>query len=193
MVLTGAAFHHKYWSYLYTTSLPNGLKDWVDEHMNCEDIAMNFLVANVTNKPPIKVRNALLVSLYYRIVHIWLHAGLWVLHIFMRREKNRNCRWHRGKNSNVLSVSTMKCSRQIWGTWWNDRSACIVSQRRSAECLCNLLNLGPILCYTRMPFQRNLNVSMILVACKLTNVCYVYLCLFSNSFFRYFFYSKLLW
>lgn len=55
MVLTGAAFHHKYWSYLYTTSMPGNIKEWVDEHMNCEDIAMNFLVANVTNKAPIKV------------------------------------------------------------------------------------------------------------------------------------------
>ncbi|KAK5650261.1 hypothetical protein RI129_001290 [Pyrocoelia pectoralis] len=55
MVLTGAAFHHKYWSYLYTTTMPAQVRDWVDEHMNCEDIAMNFLVANVTNKPPIKV------------------------------------------------------------------------------------------------------------------------------------------
>ncbi|KAB0802721.1 hypothetical protein PPYR_04907 [Photinus pyralis] len=55
MVLTGAAFHHKYWSYLYTTTMPADVRDWVDEHMNCEDIAMNFLVANVTNKPPIKV------------------------------------------------------------------------------------------------------------------------------------------
>ncbi|KAF5277438.1 hypothetical protein FQA39_LY06251 [Lamprigera yunnana] len=55
MVLTGAAFHHKYWSYLYTTAMPAEVRDWVDEHMNCEDIAMNFLVANVTNKPPIKV------------------------------------------------------------------------------------------------------------------------------------------
>ncbi|KAF5286151.1 hypothetical protein FQR65_LT12909 [Abscondita terminalis] len=55
MVLTGAAFHHKYWSYLYTTTMPAEVRDWVDEHMNCEDIAMNFLVANVTNKPPIKV------------------------------------------------------------------------------------------------------------------------------------------
>ncbi|XP_063984975.1 exostosin-2 [Diachasmimorpha longicaudata] len=55
MVLTGAAFHHKYWSYLYTTSMPGGIKSWVDEHMNCEDIAMNFLVANVTGKAPIKV------------------------------------------------------------------------------------------------------------------------------------------
>lgn len=55
MVLTGAAFHHKFFSYMYTTMLPPEIKNWVDDHMNCEDIAMNFLVANVTNKPPIKV------------------------------------------------------------------------------------------------------------------------------------------
>ncbi|CAG9769155.1 unnamed protein product [Ceutorhynchus assimilis] len=55
MVLTGAAFLHKYWSYLYTNNLPSNIKDWVDDNMNCEDIAMNFLVANVTNKPPMKV------------------------------------------------------------------------------------------------------------------------------------------
>ncbi|XP_055370982.1 exostosin-2 [Condylostylus longicornis] len=55
MVLTGAAFHHKYWSYMYTNEMPGDIKNWVDDHMNCEDIAMNFLVANVTNKPPIKV------------------------------------------------------------------------------------------------------------------------------------------
>lgn len=55
MVLTGAAFHHKYWNYMYTTALPSEIREWVDDHMNCEDIAMNFLVANMTNKPPIKV------------------------------------------------------------------------------------------------------------------------------------------
>ncbi|EEZ99036.1 exostosin-2 [Tribolium castaneum] len=55
MVLTGAAFLHKYWSFLYTTAMPANIRELVDEHMNCEDIAMNFLVANVTNKPPIKV------------------------------------------------------------------------------------------------------------------------------------------
>lgn len=55
MVLTGAAFHHKYWSYMYTTAMPGDIKEWVDEHMNCEDIAMNFLVANITGKAPIKV------------------------------------------------------------------------------------------------------------------------------------------
>ncbi|XP_055684068.1 exostosin-2 [Lutzomyia longipalpis] len=55
MVLTGAAFHHKYWSYMYTNAMPGDIKEWVDDHMNCEDIAMNFLVANITRKPPIKV------------------------------------------------------------------------------------------------------------------------------------------
>lgn len=55
MILTGAAFYHKYYNYLYTYSMPGEIKEWVDQHMNCEDIAMNFLVANVTGKAPIKV------------------------------------------------------------------------------------------------------------------------------------------
>ncbi|CAH2047506.1 unnamed protein product, partial [Iphiclides podalirius] len=55
MVLTGAAFHHKIWSWYYTHKMPAEIRDWVDEIFNCEDIAMNFLVANVTRKPPIKV------------------------------------------------------------------------------------------------------------------------------------------
>ncbi|XP_037073398.1 exostosin-2-like [Pollicipes pollicipes] len=55
MVLTGAAFYHKYWNYRYTNSLPGNIKQWVDDNMNCEDIAMNFLVSNVTGKAPIKV------------------------------------------------------------------------------------------------------------------------------------------
>lgn len=36
--------------------MPGDIKNWVDAHMNCEDIAMNFLVANVTGKAVIKVR-----------------------------------------------------------------------------------------------------------------------------------------
>ncbi|KAJ8674013.1 hypothetical protein QAD02_005275 [Eretmocerus hayati] len=55
MVLTGAAFYHKYWNYVYTVELPAVVREWVDNHMNCEDIAMNFLVSNVTGKAPIKV------------------------------------------------------------------------------------------------------------------------------------------
>ncbi|KAI1296696.1 Exostosin-3 [Halotydeus destructor] len=55
MVLTGAAFFHKYYTYLYSYSMPSAIRDKVDEYVNCEDIAMNFLVSHVTRKPPIKV------------------------------------------------------------------------------------------------------------------------------------------
>lgn len=46
----------QYFNYLYTYKMPGDIKNWVDAHMNCEDIAMNFLVANVTGKAVIKVR-----------------------------------------------------------------------------------------------------------------------------------------
>lgn len=45
----------QYFNYLYTYKMPGDIKSWVDAHMNCEDIAMNFLVANITGKAPIKV------------------------------------------------------------------------------------------------------------------------------------------
>uniref|UniRef100_A0A672SYZ7 Exostosin glycosyltransferase 1 n=1 Tax=Sinocyclocheilus grahami TaxID=75366 RepID=A0A672SYZ7_SINGR len=55
MVLTGAAFYHRYYNYLYTHYLPSSLKSMVDQLSNCEDILMNFLVSAVTKMPPIKV------------------------------------------------------------------------------------------------------------------------------------------
>ncbi|CAK9290510.1 unnamed protein product [Gordionus sp. m RMFG-2023] len=55
MVLTGAAFIHQYYFYKYSYEMPAVIKNRVDEIMNCEDIAMNFLVSHITNKPPIKV------------------------------------------------------------------------------------------------------------------------------------------
>lgn len=58
-MLTGVAFYHKYWNYVYTTEMFPHIRSWVDEHMNCEDIAVNFLVANRTGKAPIKVRKVL--------------------------------------------------------------------------------------------------------------------------------------
>ena len=48
-------FSSQYYNYLYTNAMPGNIKTWVDEHMNCEDIAFNFLIANTTGKPPIKV------------------------------------------------------------------------------------------------------------------------------------------
>ncbi|XP_013380983.1 exostosin-like 3 [Lingula anatina] len=55
MVLTGAAFIHKYYLYLYSYVMPQAIRDKVDEYLNCEDIAMNFLVSHITRQPPIKV------------------------------------------------------------------------------------------------------------------------------------------
>nr|XP_012774456.1 exostosin-1 isoform X2 [Maylandia zebra] len=55
MVLTGAAFYHRYYHYLFTHYIPASLLTMVDRMANCEDILMNFLVSAVTKQPPIKV------------------------------------------------------------------------------------------------------------------------------------------
>ena len=55
MILTGAAFYHKYYNFLYTKILSPSLHQIVDGTGNCEDILMNFLVSHVTRRPPIKV------------------------------------------------------------------------------------------------------------------------------------------
>lgn len=52
---TGAAFFHKYYANMYSHVMPQAIRDKVDEYMNCEDIAMNFLVSHITRKPPVKV------------------------------------------------------------------------------------------------------------------------------------------
>ncbi len=55
MVLTGAAFYHSYYSHVYSSVMPSSIRDLVDEFVNCEDLAMNFLISHLTRKPPVKV------------------------------------------------------------------------------------------------------------------------------------------
>lgn len=55
IVLTGAAFYHRYYNYVYSNWLPLLLLKTVQQSSNCEDILMNFLVSHVTRKAPIKV------------------------------------------------------------------------------------------------------------------------------------------
>ncbi|KIH58519.1 hypothetical protein ANCDUO_11273 [Ancylostoma duodenale] len=45
-----------HYSYLhaYTHQMPEAIRHHVDDVMNCEDIAMNFLVSHITRGPPIK-------------------------------------------------------------------------------------------------------------------------------------------
>ncbi|KAI6232704.1 Exostosin-like 3 [Aphelenchoides fujianensis] len=57
MILTGAAFLHKSYFYAYSNQMPAIIREKVDEWMNCEDLAMNFLVAHLTRRPPIKATN----------------------------------------------------------------------------------------------------------------------------------------
>ncbi|XP_007934072.1 exostosin-like 1 [Orycteropus afer afer] len=55
MVLTTAAFYHRYYHTLFTYVLPQALRTLADEAPSCVDVLMNFLVAVVTKLPPIKV------------------------------------------------------------------------------------------------------------------------------------------
>ncbi|EPB68027.1 EXTL2, alpha-1,4-N-acetylhexosaminyltransferase [Ancylostoma ceylanicum] len=54
IILTGAAFLHKSYLHAYTHQMPEAIRRHVDDVMNCEDIAMNFLVSHITREPPIK-------------------------------------------------------------------------------------------------------------------------------------------
>lgn len=56
LFVIGAAFFHKYYAYIYSHVMPQAIRDKVDEYVNCEDIAMNFLVSHITRRPPVKVR-----------------------------------------------------------------------------------------------------------------------------------------
>jgi len=57
MVLTKAAFFHRDYlaAYWRETEGLAELREYVDAHRNCEDIAMSMLVANITKAPPMWV------------------------------------------------------------------------------------------------------------------------------------------
>lgn len=59
IILTKAAFlHHSYFK-MYTEQMPAPIRKYVDDNSNCEDIAMQFLVSNHTNRPPVFVKGHL--------------------------------------------------------------------------------------------------------------------------------------
>ena len=59
MILTKAAIMHHDYFIAYTVSMPQAVRDLVDSRRNCEDIAMQFLIANMTSLPSIYVRGHL--------------------------------------------------------------------------------------------------------------------------------------
>ncbi|XP_022156919.1 glycosyltransferase family 64 protein C4 [Momordica charantia] len=56
MVLSKAAFFHSKYLAIYSNNMPASIRDYVSKNRNCEDIAMSFLVANVSGTPPIWVK-----------------------------------------------------------------------------------------------------------------------------------------
>lgn len=56
IILTKAAILHHDFFGLYTAANHQEVRDLVDQRRNCEDIAMQFLIANVTSLPPIYIK-----------------------------------------------------------------------------------------------------------------------------------------
>jgi glucuronyl/N-acetylglucosaminyl transferase EXT2 len=52
IVLTKGMLMHQKWLAAYTNQMPTEVLDFVREHKNCEDLAMQFLVSNRTRVPP---------------------------------------------------------------------------------------------------------------------------------------------
>jgi hypothetical protein len=59
IILTKAAFFHHDFLRMYTNDMPAAIREHVDNVRNCEDIAMQFLIANATRLPPIYVKGHL--------------------------------------------------------------------------------------------------------------------------------------
>jgi glucuronyl/N-acetylglucosaminyl transferase EXT2 len=55
LMLTKACFMHRKYMWMYTYVLAQEMKDYVFKGRNCEDVLMNFMVANATHAPPVWV------------------------------------------------------------------------------------------------------------------------------------------
>ena len=50
-------FTHADYLRAYTCSMPQKVRDYVDKNKNCEDIAMNFIVTQLSGLPPLLVED----------------------------------------------------------------------------------------------------------------------------------------
>lgn len=55
MILTKVMFLHVDYLWDYTCLLPLSVHSFVDRHLNCEDVALNYLVAGKTQSPPMAI------------------------------------------------------------------------------------------------------------------------------------------
>ena len=52
---TNAAFYHRYYHYYFYYMLDERIQEKINELNDCEDIAFNYMISDLTRKPPIKV------------------------------------------------------------------------------------------------------------------------------------------
>lgn len=57
MLLTKAALFHRDYLEIFSNHMPQGIRDYVNSKHNCEDIAMQLLIANTTTQPAIFVNS----------------------------------------------------------------------------------------------------------------------------------------
>ena len=56
VVLTGSGtFFNSRWLHIYSEVMPRQVRDYVNDHFNCEDIAFNMMMSNATGLPPVLV------------------------------------------------------------------------------------------------------------------------------------------
>ena len=68
------SYSMQYYNYLYSYWMPQAIRDVVDASMNGEDLAMNFLIAYISRKPPMKVCSCMS-PLWLMYIHLYfLHC-----------------------------------------------------------------------------------------------------------------------
>jgi Glycosyl transferase family 64 domain len=75
IILTKAAFLHHDYFHAYTHKMPQAIRDLVDRQRNCEDIAMQFLISNLTSLAPIYVKGHLEVRVVRSQCPIRMHKS----------------------------------------------------------------------------------------------------------------------
>jgi len=136
-VLTKAAFLHSRYLELYTNdnTFPKAAKDHVDQHMNCEDIAMSMLVANYTRHlngnraaPPIYVQGSvsdkgLFGGISTGAGHMTTRSDCLtqLTSILVQQQQQQQHGWKPPLGDNPVSLRDYAWIRHAPGVWWQYR------------------------------------------------------------------------
>ncbi len=146
---------------MYTYELPSEVRDWVDAQMNCEDIAMNFVIASATGKSPVKVSRSSVSALSLKKKNDWVRICSSIFKVTPRKKfKCPECvkveisadERHMQARSNCVNefvevrvaspicqlwksrcgVTILRCIVSLAGLWWDAAQNRRVSSRPGA-------------------------------------------------------------